>query len=250
MKLSQWKTLFRELIDGVQSEVGMPIPALEEFRKRIEAAAPIPEKRKAFEDEIEVFLDSQPFLREAASRHLGAKAAQAIESGAALLERVRQVFPEDDIAEDETTKAEESAEETTKAAQLEIIDVWDAIERAEEILPGRAAAEGKSDPRWQAIMKIEDFIEEEPDAIWPFIVRWGSSIDEDLRAAIATCLLEDLLEHHFARFFRRVEDAVRKDPLFAKTFLVCWKLGQATESGNFERFDALRAECQRSRRQK
>jgi hypothetical protein len=42
------------------------------------------------------------------------------------------------------------------------MDVWEAIERAEPILPGRAAAEGRRDPRWQAIIAIEEFVQEEP----------------------------------------------------------------------------------------
>jgi hypothetical protein len=123
------------------------------------------------------------------------------------------------------------------------IDVWDAIERAERILPGPAASEGESDPRWQAIVAIGDFIQEEPDAIWSFILRWGSNADEDLRTAVATCLLEHSLQRHFRRFFPRVEEAVRSNPLLADTFLKCWKFGQAKEGGDAKRFDSLRAEC-------
>ncbi len=68
-----------------------------------------------------------------------------------------------------------------------VIDVSQAIERAERILPGQAAAEGESDPRWQAIMLIEDFIEEEPDSIWPFILRWGVNHDEGSCAPLSEC---------------------------------------------------------------
>ncbi len=120
--------------------------------------------------------------------------------------------------------------------------VWEAIERAERILPGRAAAEGRRDPRWQAIIAIEDFVQEEPDAVWSFILRWGNSVDEDLRSAIATGLLEHLLEHHFRRFFPRVEEAVRTNSMLADTFLKYWKFGQAKEEDNAKRFDGLRAE--------
>jgi hypothetical protein len=129
-----------------------------------------------------------------------------------------------------------------------VIDVSQAIERAERILPGQAAAEGESDPRWQAIMLIEDFIEEEPDSIWPFILRWGVNHDEDLRTAIGVLLLEDLLEHHFARFFPLVEEATRRNSNFANTFRKCWKLGQAAENGNAEAFDALQSQCRNVKR--
>src|ERR1700676_4485980 len=98
------------------------------------------------------------------------------------------------------------------------MNVWDAIATAEGILPGCAAPDGEEDPRWQAMGVIADFIQSEPDAIWPFIVRWGSNDDEDLRTAVATVLLEHLLEHHFNRFFPLVEEAVQSNPLLAETF--------------------------------
>jgi len=129
------------------------------------------------------------------------------------------------------------------------MDVWEAIERAEPILPGRAAAEGRRDPRWQAIIAIEDFVQEEPDAVWSFILRWGNSADEDLRSAIATCLLEHWLEHHFRRFFPRVEEAVRTNSMLADTFLKGWKFGRAKEEDSAKRFDGLRAECRKLRSQ-
>jgi len=71
-----------------------------------------------------------------------------------------------------------------------------------------------------------------------------------LRTAVATCLLEHLLGHHFSRFFPRVEEATRSDALLADTFSKCWKFGQATEEGNAKRFDRLQAECRKARPQK
>jgi hypothetical protein len=75
--------------------------------------------------------------------------------------------------------------------------VEEAIVAAEAILPGHPAAEGGTDPRWQAIIAVSEFIEDHPEPVWSFIVRWGSSPDDDLRMAVATCLLERLLEFHF-----------------------------------------------------
>jgi hypothetical protein len=121
--------------------------------------------------------------------------------------------------------------------------VWDAIAEAEAIFPGHAAPEEELDPRWQAIIKIEEFIREEPEAVWTFILRWGCHEDEDLRTAVATCLLEHLLEHHFADFFPKVTTAVEENLLFADTFSRCWKFGQAKEAENAERFDDLKRKC-------
>jgi hypothetical protein len=93
-----------------------------------------------------------------------------------------------------------------------VMTVDQAIARAEAILPGSAAAEGDIDPRWQAIIAVGECIEDDPEPIWPFVRRWGSTEDEDLRMAIATCLLEHLLEHHFDRFISRVEEAAHGNP--------------------------------------
>ena len=113
-----------------------------------------------------------------------------------------------------------------------------AIERADGLLPGTPAAEGQ-DPRWQAIIAVGEYIESEPEAVWSFIVRWGDHSQEDLRDAVATCLLEHLLEHHFSDYFPRVEQLAFDRPLFADMFQRCWKFGQSNEPTNSERFDDL-----------
>ncbi len=249
MKISEWKTLFQELIDGVQSEVGMPFPALDEFRARVNEVAADAQTRKHFEVELEAFLHSQPLLRDAATRSQSKRASQLIEAATALQARARQFLPKRETTEQETVKDEIKDDEKDETAPLTVTDVSDAIAAAERILPGQAAPEGKRDPRWQAIIAIEDFIQEEPDAIWSFILRWGSNPDEDLRTAVATCLLEHLLACHFSRFFPRIEEAVRSDALLADSFSRCWKLGQAKEDANAKRFDGLLAKCRKLRPQ-
>jgi uncharacterized protein (DUF433 family) len=125
--------------------------------------------------------------------------------------------------------------------------VQHAILAAEALLPGTPAPKGESDPRWQAIMKIEDFVETEPEAIWPFALKWGSVANEpDLTGAIATLLLERLLQYHFELIFPRVVAAVRESPVFADAFSIAYKLGQAEQPGNSEQFDNLREEIRLS----
>jgi hypothetical protein len=118
--------------------------------------------------------------------------------------------------------------------------VKQAIERADEILPGVVAPEGEEDLRWQRIIEIGTYIESDPEPIWDFVARWGGYRDEDLRSALATCLLEHLLEHHFDLIFPRVQELVENDRYFADTFTRCWKLGQAELASNARRFDQLR----------
>ena len=90
-------------------------------------------------------------------------------------------------------------------------------------------------------MLIEDFVEKEPAAIMPFVLKWGSHEEEDLRSAIACLLLEDLLKFHFETIFPQVELAALSNSLFADTFLKSWKLGQSEEPENSIRFDSLRS---------
>jgi hypothetical protein len=122
------------------------------------------------------------------------------------------------------------------------MSVQEALATAEQLLPGVPAPDGAKDPRWQAIIRVGDFAEHEPEAIWPFVLKWGSHEDDDVRTAIATCLLEHLLEYHFDLLFPRVEEAARANAWFAKTTAQCWKFGDAKEPTRAARFDALCAE--------
>jgi len=117
--------------------------------------------------------------------------------------------------------------------------VQDAISRAEANLPGHAAPEGETDPRWQAVIAVAEFVETESEAVWSFVVRWGCSSDADLRMAIATCVLEHLLEHHFDAFISRVEEVARANRFFAGTVKSCWKAGQSEEPSHAGRLERL-----------
>jgi hypothetical protein len=116
--------------------------------------------------------------------------------------------------------------------------VLDAIREAEVLLPGDPVSEG-TDPRWQAIIAIGEYIDSDPEEVWNFICRWGSHPQEDLRDAIATCLLEHILEHHFASFIARVEQLALAAPRFGATVQRCWQFGQAKKKINADRFARL-----------
>jgi len=123
------------------------------------------------------------------------------------------------------------------------VTVEKAIAAADVILPGHAAPEGETDPRWQAIIAVAEFIATDPEPVWLFALRWGCSQDEDLRAAIGTCVLEHLLEHHFDRYISKMEEAVLADRHFAATAAMCWKFGEsenlAARSARFDRLQKL-----------
>ena len=116
-----------------------------------------------------------------------------------------------------------------------------AIAEAERLLTRPPASDGHIDLRWKALIDVADYVRSHPDDVWQFVLRWGMDDHDDVRAAIATCLLEHLLEHHFDHIFPLVEDAV-VNPRFADTFCLCWKFGQSALPPNAGRFDRLRHE--------
>ena len=118
-----------------------------------------------------------------------------------------------------------------------------AIRFAERLLPGTKSPEGETDPRWQAIIKVSMFIETKPEEVWRFISKWGRSDNEDVRTAIATCVLEHFIEYHFDEYFPLVEDAAKGDSNFADTFSRCWKFGLSERPDNAARFDRLKEFC-------
>jgi hypothetical protein len=95
--------------------------------------------------------------------------------------------------------------------------------------------------RWDMACMLALHVEASPEEVWPLVARWGCSNEPDTRMAIATCVLEHLLEHHFELLFPRVEALALADARFADTFCSCWKFGQSKEPANLARFDALEA---------
>jgi hypothetical protein len=123
-----------------------------------------------------------------------------------------------------------------------------AIAHAETLLPGSPAAEGEVDRRWQAIIRVGEFIESEPEAVWAFVVRWGKHAQTDLRMAVATCLLEHLLDAHFEMMLPRVREAAMGSVRFAKTLEACWSFGRAGAVGNWQRVERVTREARRRRK--
>ena len=120
--------------------------------------------------------------------------------------------------------------------------VQQTIRDAEKLLPGVPAPDDEPDPRWQAIIAVGEYIETNPREVWRFIRKWGKHPSSDLRMAIATCLLEHLLEYHFDKYFPLVRQACIYSKRFADTFQSCSPFGQAEEPRNLKNFKALQRE--------
>ncbi len=114
-------------------------------------------------------------------------------------------------------------------------EIASVIERGSRML-GSAS----SDTRWQGAILVGEFCESHPDLVWPGVARWGCSRRADTRMAVATCILEHLLEYHFSPFFDRVAAAVRAgDSLLGDTLSSCWLFGQSELPTNKRRFHAF-----------
>ena len=122
------------------------------------------------------------------------------------------------------------------------MDIKSLVEEANSILREAPGPHG-DDPRWRVIMEIGHYVDAHPQEIWRFVRRWGGHEDAEVRKAVASCLLEHLLEHHFNAIFPRVEKAVKRNPRFADMFCQCWKFGQSKLPENERRFDELQDWC-------
>ena len=95
--------------------------------------------------------------------------------------------------------------------------------------------------RWQAAIALGEFVESQPEKIWPVIVRHGSRRHADTRMAIATCVLE---QYHFDAFFPLVAEVARSSHWFGNTFRLCWAMGEAELPKNIKRWRKLERELE------
>lgn len=124
-----------------------------------------------------------------------------------------------------------------------------AISRADRLLPSRPAAAGQLDPRWQAIIRVGEFIESHPLEVCEFAIQWAKRTRGfDLSAAIHCCLIEHLLEHRFDLVFPMFREAALKYSLVASHFYPyspSFKFGQAELSKNVAKLKRLARELGR-----
>ena len=95
--------------------------------------------------------------------------------------------------------------------------------------------------RWKAAIALGEYCKSDPKNVWPLTVKYGSSRKADTRTAIATCVLEHILEYHFDPYFDESLKIVREGNIrFCRTLATCWKFGQAQKKNNSLRFDRFK----------
>ena len=119
--------------------------------------------------------------------------------------------------------------------------VHEAILEAEGILPGRAT----DDSRWQAMIRVGEFIESDPIPVCDFALKWARRRGADLQRALWCCLFEHLLEHHFDAALPRIRRAAHANIRVAESFSevsTVWLLGQAARPKNVAKLKRLARE--------
>ena len=82
--------------------------------------------------------------------------------------------------------------------------------------------------RWQALLVIAEFAEEAPEAVWEIVLKQGSAANAEQRSAVATALLERLLEHHYDAYIDRMKSEIEQgNRNLTDTLRRCWMFGGA-----------------------
>lgn len=105
-----------------------------------------------------------------------------------------------------------------------------------------AAKRGDTEAVWQiaASEPYADTAYTNPRSIWPEVLAALRVADEEIAAAIGTCLLEHMLEVDFAFFNAVIAENMPCVPMLAEAMSISAKFGQSKLSSNSAAFDALK----------
>jgi hypothetical protein len=93
---------------------------------------------------------------------------------------------------------------------------------------------------WAAAAELGEYALDCPEKVWPLVIQFGSSSEEEMRQAIATCVLEHVLEYHFDEYFPLIEAEGSKGNLdFVDTLRLCWKFGKSLEPSRAKRWETF-----------
>jgi hypothetical protein len=90
-------------------------------------------------------------------------------------------------------------------------------------LAGRLINDRTKQCRWAAAILIQDFIPFFPDDVWEIVRTSSNTANPDLRDALATVILEHLLEWDFDRVIARIrEELVQRNRSIGQVAAQCW----------------------------
>lgn len=76
--------------------------------------------------------------------------------------------------------------------------------------------------RWQAMIVVGEYIKSQPERVWRIVEAYGAHRSADMRAAVATVLLEHLIDENPSRYRPRAEALAARSNRFAETLRTCW----------------------------
>lgn len=76
--------------------------------------------------------------------------------------------------------------------------------------------------RWQAMIVVGEYIKSQPERVWRIVEEYGAHRSADMRAAVATVLLEHLIDVNPSRYRPRAEALAARSSRFAHTLRTCW----------------------------
>lgn len=136
---------------------------------------------------------------------------------------------EKDIRQEWPSLGDDFRHPLQKARSMTSFDEIDAALRSED-----------ARVRWEAAEAAYELVASQPQIAWDIVVSHGDNPLEDVRDAVATCILEHLLEHYFHEYFPLLErEIVSGRTLLGDTFRRCWKFGQAELPENSTRWNKL-----------
>jgi len=93
---------------------------------------------------------------------------------------------------------------------------------------------------WEAAIGLEELIDSHPLEVWSIAKEYGSIKTRERQEAVATCILEHLLEKKFELIFPLLtKEVTTGNKTLGLTFLMCWKFGQSKSSSNSKKWDRL-----------
>ena len=97
---------------------------------------------------------------------------------------------------------------------------------------------------WQIAADSWDDATERPDDAWPHMIEALAVADDDSIGAIATCILEHILEHDFSYFDRVEQEIATGNIKMRRAFLLCSRFGHSKLPESEQRWNKLVASLQ------
>jgi len=106
-----------------------------------------------------------------------------------------------------------------------------------------------NDCRWQALIVVGEYVNTHPEVVWEVIREFGGHPDRDMRDAVATVLLEHLLEARPTIYFPRIRAELRiRDWRFADMASSVWVSGNPSITRRARRLQVHAGRLARRRR--